>query len=250
MRFFLDDMEVLFPYDYIYPEQYAYMRQLKNALHEGHCLLEMPTGTGKTVTLLSLILSYQHKYTTAGKLIYCTRTVQEMDKAVEELKRVVEYRIQILAGDDSESRAGQLLGVCLSARRNMCIHPEVSKYDNANKVDAKCRNLTATFVREEKSNDSSIEVCDFYEGYQRGMSDSCLTGIYALDDMKELGLKMGWCPYFVARHLINLANVVVYNYQVLPKPNKHNKQNNQNNPNPQIRNLTIASTCWTRKYLD
>jgi len=26
---------------------------------QGHCLLEMPSGTGKTVSLLSLIVSYQ-----------------------------------------------------------------------------------------------------------------------------------------------------------------------------------------------
>jgi DNA excision repair protein ERCC-2 len=36
------------------------MRSLKQALDAGgHCLLEMPTGTGKTVCLLSLITSYQ-----------------------------------------------------------------------------------------------------------------------------------------------------------------------------------------------
>lgn len=50
------------------------------------------SGTGKTVALLSLILAYQHANGDAGKLVYCTRTVQEMDKVVEELKRVMEYR--------------------------------------------------------------------------------------------------------------------------------------------------------------
>lgn len=47
---------------------------------KGQCLLEMPTGTGKTVTLLSLITSYQLANKSAGKLIYCTRTVPEMSK--------------------------------------------------------------------------------------------------------------------------------------------------------------------------
>ena len=66
MRFMLDGLTVFFPFEYMYPEQYKYMRGLKQALdaafHEGakgHCLLEMPTGTGKTVCLLSLITSYQ-----------------------------------------------------------------------------------------------------------------------------------------------------------------------------------------------
>jgi Rad3-related DNA helicase len=41
---------------------------------------QMPTGTGKTVTLLSLITSYQLAHPEVGKLIYCTRTVPEMEK--------------------------------------------------------------------------------------------------------------------------------------------------------------------------
>ena len=41
----------------------------------------MPTGTGKTITLLALITSYQLAHPECGKLIYCTRTVPEMEKA-------------------------------------------------------------------------------------------------------------------------------------------------------------------------
>ncbi|KAJ6337118.1 hypothetical protein OIU76_006899 [Salix suchowensis] len=59
MKFQLRDVTVCFPYDHIYPEQYSYMVELKRALDaKGHCLLEMPTGTGKTIALLSLITSY------------------------------------------------------------------------------------------------------------------------------------------------------------------------------------------------
>ena len=46
------------------------MSKLKSTLHGGHCLLEMPTGTGKTVSLLSLILSFQYADPTIGKLVY------------------------------------------------------------------------------------------------------------------------------------------------------------------------------------
>jgi Rad3-related DNA helicase len=128
MKFMLEGLAVYFPYEFIYPEQYRYMLELKRALDaHGHCLLEvmcravmggwgrvcmgvcawacawrvcmsgvrrlhskqlkqgspgcnmccrccccccccclllpacmqMPTGTGKTITLLSLITSYQ-----------------------------------------------------------------------------------------------------------------------------------------------------------------------------------------------
>ncbi len=52
----------------------------------------MPTGTGKTVSLLSLIISYQTQYEQTGKLIYCCRTVSEVEKTVEELRRVLAVR--------------------------------------------------------------------------------------------------------------------------------------------------------------
>ena len=64
MRFNLDGLDLFFPFEYMYREQFQYMRGLKEALDagrregsKGHCLLEMPTGTGKTVCLLSLITS-------------------------------------------------------------------------------------------------------------------------------------------------------------------------------------------------
>lgn len=75
-------------------------------------MLEMPSGTGKTVSLLSLIISYQFVSPPASsrlfkliarqherkmqraerKLIYCSRTVPEIEKALAELKRLMEYR--------------------------------------------------------------------------------------------------------------------------------------------------------------
>ena len=40
---------------------------------QGHGVLEMPSGTGKTVSLLSLIVAYQQYYPERRKLIYCSR---------------------------------------------------------------------------------------------------------------------------------------------------------------------------------
>lgn len=50
----------------------------------------MPTGTGKTVCLLSLILSFIKSRKRNFKLIYCTRTIVEMEKTLEELKFVLQ----------------------------------------------------------------------------------------------------------------------------------------------------------------
>ncbi len=48
MRLDLDGLDVFFPYDFMYPEQYDYMLELKRSLDaKGHCLLEMPTGASE-----------------------------------------------------------------------------------------------------------------------------------------------------------------------------------------------------------
>ena len=43
----VDGLLVQWPYDFIYAEQYSYMRYVKRALDaRGHAVLEMPSGTG------------------------------------------------------------------------------------------------------------------------------------------------------------------------------------------------------------
>jgi len=58
----------------------------------GHCVLEMPSETGKTVSLLSLIVSYQQPFPEPRKLICCSRTMSEIGKALAELKALMAYR--------------------------------------------------------------------------------------------------------------------------------------------------------------
>lgn len=39
-----------------------------------------------------------------------------------------------------------------------------------------------------------------------------------LQDLRAFGKEKGWCPYFLARHMVQFANVVVYSYQYLLDP--------------------------------
>lgn len=43
-------------------------------------------------------------------------------------------------------------------------------------------------------------------------------GVYTLHDLRVIGRKRQWCPYFLARHMIAFSNVVVYNYQYMIDP--------------------------------
>ena len=85
--------------------------------------VQMPTGTGKTITLLSLITSYQLAHPEVGKLVYCTRTVPEMEKVLAELKELVEYRDRYFHQPGLEPP--KILALGLSSRKNLCVHPRV-----------------------------------------------------------------------------------------------------------------------------
>ena len=142
----VDGLQVLFPYDYVYPEQYRYMIEFKRTLDaQGHCVLEMPSGTGKTITILSLVIAYQKANPNLGKLIFCTRTVDEIEKALKEMKNLMLYYEKV-TGEEQK-----FLGLGLSSRRKLCINSKVNQFFDGKKVDGMCRNLTASFARKKFS---------------------------------------------------------------------------------------------------
>ncbi|XP_072032459.1 general transcription and DNA repair factor IIH helicase subunit XPD-like [Amphiura filiformis] len=215
MKLNVDGLLVYFPYDYIYPEQYMYMVELKRALDaKGHCVLEMPSGTGKTVSLLSLIVAYlRTNPSEVTKLVYCSRTVPEIEKCLEELKTLTEYY------EKETGEAPNILGLALSSRKNLCIHPSVSKERLGKAVDTRCHQLTASHIRSRRQHDPTIPGCSFFEEFDSFGRESPLpAGIYSLDDLKDRGRQNGWCPYFIARYAIFHANIIVYSYHYLLDP--------------------------------
>ncbi|KHN00766.1 DNA repair helicase UVH6 [Glycine soja] len=196
MKLEIEDITVYFPYDKIYPEQYSYMVELKRALDaKGHCLLEMPTGTGKTIALLSLITSYVlSKPHSPLKLLYCTRTVHEMEKTLAELPD----RLVGPGGGRGESQRAEFLDeeefdfdrfwVFVSSE-NVCSKPLCICKGKA------AYNIPPPYLRIAKSL--------WAMGYE---------------DLRAYGKEKGWCPYYLARHMVQFANVVVYSYQYLLDP--------------------------------
>ncbi len=149
-----------------------------------------------------------------------------MEKVLQELQGVIAFRDKAFAEDNPDQPVAKVLALGLTTRRNLCLHPQVSKTDSRDEADAACRSLTASWVRS-----SAMEVdggapsaqnerlCRYYEGYMREGVDSIIpAGIYTLEDLMQFGQEKKWCPYYTARHCLSFANVIVYNYQYLLDP--------------------------------
>lgn len=50
----------------------------------------------------------------------------EIEKALEELKRLMAYRVSCAETDEEKKKEESFYGLGLTSRKNLCIHPEVS----------------------------------------------------------------------------------------------------------------------------
>ena len=65
----------------------------------------------------------------------------------------------------------------------------------------------------------SMQLCSFYETFwNKADSFTMPKGVYTLDDLRAFGKKHNMCPYFLARHFLLQANIIVYNYAYMLDP--------------------------------
>ncbi|SMN21671.1 similar to Saccharomyces cerevisiae YER171W RAD3 5' to 3' DNA helicase, involved in nucleotide excision repair and transcription [Maudiozyma saulgeensis] len=216
MKFYIDDLPILFPYPKIYPEQYHYMCDIKRTLDAGgNSILEMPSGTGKTVSLLSLAVAYQMHYPEHRKIIYCSRTMSEIEKTLVELENLMDYRAREL-GYREEFR-----GLGLTSRKNLCLHPVVSKERKGSVVDEKCRRLTNGVNKRKLEADpnADVELCDYHENlYKMEVSEYLPNGVFSFEKLINYCEEKTICPYFTVRRMISLCNIIIYSYHYLLDP--------------------------------
>ncbi|KAH8245486.1 hypothetical protein KR032_010889 [Drosophila birchii] len=229
---------VHFPFE-PYPVQRAYMEKVIQCLRDGtNGVLESPTGTGKTLSLLCSSLAWirtrqsEHQQQmlkldkgdggagagagvelsdlarTVGKInnwgvpkvIYASRTHSQLTQAMRELKRTAYANMR---------------SVVLGSRDQLCIHPEVMREQgNSNKTNMcklRVHSKTCSFqLRVESKKDHP----DF-----RGPS------IMDIEDLVKVGQRLKMCPYFASKELVAQADITFmpYNYLLDPKARKANK---------------------------
>ncbi|OWB72763.1 hypothetical protein B5S31_g2485 [[Candida] boidinii] len=181
----------------------------------GNCILEMPSGTGKTVSLLSLTVAYQMFYPEHRKIIYCSRTMSEIEKALIELQKLMDYRAGEL-GYVEDFR-----GLGLTSRKNLCLHPIASRERKGIVVDETCRRMTNGQLKEkiEREEASVEDLCSFHEKlYEKDPHNLIPPGVYSFDSLIKYCKKEGTCPYFTVRRMMPFCNIIIYSYHYLLDP--------------------------------
>lgn len=209
-------------------------RIIKALQQSKNCLLESPTGTGKTLTLLCAALSWQQrefeqnrmailnennpdtseqpvaKPTSVSRIFYCTRTHKQLEQVAKQLGNTV-YKDKIRM-------------TLLSSRENYCIHPVVSKGPNKNH---ECGKIT----RPDRHNTGVGGIkgeCGYYErlkgkvagDYIRLAGSKQLPRVFDIEQFTEYcQTTHAICPYYASRLLMNDVQIILcpYNYLIDPR---------------------------------
>jgi Rad3-related DNA helicase len=206
-------------------------RIIKALQQSKNCLLESPTGTGKTLTLLCAALSWQQKEieqirtsslndnssesTTTkpppiSRIFYCTRTHKQLEQVAKQLNNTI-YKDKIRM-------------TLLSSRDNYCIHPVVSKGPNKNH---ECVKLTRPDQRKFGQRGFKSE-CGYYErlkgktanDFFRVAISKQLPRVFDIEQFNEYcQTTHAICPYYTSRLLINDVQIILcpYNYLIDPR---------------------------------
>lgn len=206
----IEGVRVVFPFK-------PYEAQVESAAHILRCLknaesgvIESPTGTGKSLSILCACLSWVEHEKRSGrkkrsevdpekeadskeeenviqKIYICTRTHKQIDQLVSQLRKTqFRPRISILA-----------------SRTHLCINESISRETDKNTA---CRNLL-------KNGGGG---CSYFG--RKDLLLESIRNVFDVEELKEEGRLCKGCPYYAARKMEKGADIVFAPYSYLFDP--------------------------------
>ncbi|RMF91084.1 MAG: ATP-dependent DNA helicase [Methanobacteriota archaeon] len=175
---------MVFPYPAYYPNQREIIQFISKAAAEGrNAVFESPTGSGKTVAVLSALLPIAEER--GKKILYLCRTHEQMDRVVEELKRMAEGR--------------DLKGVSLKSRRDLCLNEFIHETARTGGEER----FACTILKREGK-------CVYYRNLERRAPafEGPITAAEAAKRCRGLSV----CPYEWIKGLLGDCNVIACSY--------------------------------------
>ena len=190
MKINISDISVDFPYQ-AYPLQIDYMKCVIESCNTGkYALLESPTGTGKTLSLLCSVLSWKNCKSKSTQIIYSSRTHSQLSNVIQELKKT-----------NFKPTISQI-----AARSRLCLIPEVKSKDTS--VQSKsCREF-----RQNKK-------CIYYDDQKiENASNELIESFINIEDFVCNCKKNSICPYYVSQKMAEKADLILTPYTYIIDP--------------------------------
>jgi chromosome transmission fidelity protein 1 len=149
------------------------------------------------------------------KIIFCSRTHSQLTQFIGELRRVkpppsMDPENETADMEDYSYEAIKHLS--LGSRKNLCINPKVSRLVTAAAVNERCLEL-------QKPGTSKDLKCPFLPSQDRDLVETfhnhALAQIRDIEDLANLGRKVGVCPYYASRPVINQSEILTLPYPLL-----------------------------------
>ncbi|KAL0027241.1 hypothetical protein WJX77_006278 [Trebouxia sp. C0004] len=232
MNYKIAAYDVDFPHK-AYGVQLGFMEKVLKALDsKSNALLEAPTGSGKTLSLLCAALAWQRQQkidiakgesefdvkAEPGSEVDEPQEGSAADSLYPEAKQKQKKRCtRIYYATRTHSQIAQVVRelkrtsyrpkmAILASREHYCIHPTVSK--KANK-DEECQNM----LKDDPG-------CKFFKNVNKlySMQSSHFLMVHDIEDLAKVGRDHKACPYYAATHFAGEADLVFCPYSYLLDP--------------------------------
>ncbi|KAK5137203.1 hypothetical protein LTR08_000708 [Meristemomyces frigidus] len=152
------------------------------------------------------------------KIFFCSRTHSQLSQFVGEL-----HRVRLPSGlppEPNDSGPGganvmvePLKQLSLGSRKNLCINPKVTRLGNQTAINERCVEL-------QQSSTTAEHKCPFLPNKENedlvlDFRDHALAKVRDIEDLAEVGTRLGICPYYASRPAIGPAEMVTLPYPLL-----------------------------------
>ncbi|KAL4435809.1 hypothetical protein ABPG74_015777 [Tetrahymena malaccensis] len=195
-------VDILFPFK-PYQIQEDYMRSIIEALNsKSNALLQSPTGTGKTLSLLCACLGWLKQKRAsqqiendgiANRIYFCSRTHSQLKQVMKELKATA-YKPKVCI---------------LGSREQYCLKKEYSNLKDL-ELNGSCKDAIKK------------KTCQFYNYSGEGgkQQQKILDEVLDIEELQERGRCKKFCPYYYSREIKDDADLVILPYSFLLKQSR------------------------------
>jgi chromosome transmission fidelity protein 1 len=171
--------------------------------------LGLSVETQKLLARLGGTVSKPEEEEPAGRngpmIIFCSRTHSQLSQFASELRRIKLPPVIDPEPDQVNPLLEELKHLTLGSRKNLCINPQVSKLNSATAITEKCLDI-------QKPKTSAEHKCPHVPNKENQtlvnqFRDHAISKIRDIEDLGNLGRKMGICPYYASRAALPYSEV-------------------------------------------